>query len=235
MKLTAIAIDDEPVALAVIKNHAAMVPFLEMKGFFTNAFDAIDFLSKEKVDLLFLDIKMPDISGLDFLSSLPSPPMTVFTTAYSEHAVKSFELDAIDYLLKPFSLIRFMKACNKANSLLQLKQQNGTPATAKEQPDYIFVKSGYEQFRIVLEDILYLESAGNYVNFILTDRKLISRLSMQEAVDLLPMGAFTRVHRSYIVANNKIERADRNSLYIKNIPIPIGAAYAPAIERIFNL
>lgn len=235
MKLTAIAIDDEPVALAVIKNHAAMVPFLEMKGFFTNAFDAIDFLSKEKVDLLFLDIKMPDISGLDFLSSLPSPPMTVFTTAYSEHAVKSFELDAIDYLLKPFSLIRFMKACNKANSLLQLKQQHGTPAAVKEQPDYIFVKSGYEQFRIVLEDILYLESAGNYVNFILTDRKLISRLSMQEAVDLLPMGAFTRVHRSYIVANNKIERADRNSLYIKNIPIPIGAAYAPAIERIFNL
>lgn len=234
MKLTAIAIDDEPVALAVIKNHAAMVPFLEMKGFFTNAFDAIDFLSKEKVDLLFLDIKMPDISGLDFLSSLPYPPMTVFTTAYSEHAVKSFELDAIDYLLKPFSLIRFMKACNKANNLLQLKQQNGTPVN-KDQPDYIFVKSGYEQFRIVLDDILYLESAGNYVNFILTDRKLISRLSMQEAVDLLPIASFTRVHRSYIVANNKIERADRSSLYIKNIPIPIGAAYAPAIERILNL
>ncbi|MGF6846901.1 two-component system LytT family response regulator [Chitinophaga sp. W3I9] len=231
--MTAIAIDDEPVALAVIKNHAAKVPFLEMKGFFTNAFEAIDFLSKEKVDLLFLDIKMPDISGLDFLSSLPHPPMTVFTTAYSEHAVKSFELDAIDYLLKPFSLIRFMKACNKANNLLQLKQQNG-PAPGKEQTDYIFVKSGYEQFRIVLDDILYLESAGNYVNFILTDRKLISRLSMQEAVDLLPIGSFTRVHRSYIVANKKIERADRNSLYIKNIPIPIGAAYAPAIERIFN-
>lgn len=232
MKLTAIAIDDEPVALAVIKNHAAMVPFLEMRGFFTNAFDAIDFLSREKVDLLFLDIKMPDISGLDFLSSLPHPPMTIFTTAYSEHAVKSFELDAIDYLLKPFSLIRFMKACNKANSLLQLKQQNG--AAIREQTEYIFVKSGYEQFRVVLDDILYLESAGNYVNFILTDRKLISRLSMQEAVDLLPDAAFTRVHRSYIVANNKIERADRNSLYIKNIPIPIGAAYAPAIERILS-
>jgi DNA-binding LytR/AlgR family response regulator len=237
MKMTAIAIDDEPVALAVIKNHAAKVPFLEMKGFFTNAFDAIDFLSKEKVDLLFLDIKMPDISGLDFLSSLPHPPMTVFTTAYSEHAVKSFELDAIDYLLKPFSLIRFMKACNKANNLLQLKQHNsaGSGAVVKDQPEYIFVKSGYEQFRVVLEEILYLESAGNYVNFILADRKLISRLSMQEAVDLLPTGAFTRVHRSYIVANNKIERADRNSLYIRNIPIPIGAAYAPAIERIFNL
>ncbi|MFY0254443.1 LytR/AlgR family response regulator transcription factor [Chitinophaga sp. 30R24] len=233
MKLTAIAIDDEPVALAVIKNHAAMVPFLEMKGFFTNAFDAIDFLSKEKIDLLFLDIKMPDISGLDFLSSLAQPPMTVFTTAYSEHAVKSFELDAIDYLLKPFSLIRFMKACNKAHSLLQLKQQH--VGAVNKEPDYIFVKSGYEQFRIMLDDILYLESAGNYVNFILNDRKLMSRLSMQEAVELLPAASFTRVHRSYIVANNKIERADRSSLYIKNIPIPIGAAYAAAVERLLDL
>lgn len=231
--LTAIAIDDEPVALAVIENHASRVPFLEMKGFFTNAFEAIDFLSKEKVDLLFIDFKMPDISGLDFIGSLPNPPMTVFTTAYSEHAVKSFELDAIDYLLKPFSLIRFMKACNKANSLLQLKQQQGTTALVKE-PEYIFIKSGYEQFRVKLEDILYLESAGNYVNFVLTDKKLISRLSMQEAIDLLPVNTFTRVHRSYIVANNKIERADRNSLYICNVPIPIGAAYATAIEKIFS-
>ena len=234
MKLTAIAIDDEPVALAVIENHAAKVPFLEMKGFFTNAFEAIDFLSKEKVDLLFLDIKMPDISGLDFITSFPNPPMTVFTTAYSEHAVKSFELDAIDYLLKPFSLIRFMKACNKAHSMLQLKQQQTFGVQQKDLQEYIFIKSGYEQFRVMLDDILYLESAGNYVNFILSDRKLMSRLSMQEAIDLLPVNTFTRVHRSYIVANNKIERADRNSLYIRNMPIPIGAAYASAIEKIFN-
>ncbi|HVI44338.1 MAG TPA: LytTR family DNA-binding domain-containing protein [Chitinophaga sp.] len=231
MKLTAIAIDDEPVALAVIKNHAAMVPFLDIKGYFTNAFEAIDFLSREKIDLLFLDIKMPDISGLDFLSSLPQPPMTIFTTAYSEHAVKSFELDAVDYLLKPFSLIRFMKACNKAHNLWQLKQQS---VLVKEAPDYIFLKSGYEQFKIVLDDILYLESAGNYVNFILKDRRLISRLSMQEATDLLPVENFTRVHRSYIVANNKIERADRTSLYIKNIPIPIGAAYASLVDKLLG-
>lgn len=231
MKLAAIAIDDEPVALAVIKNHAAMVPFLEIKGFFTNAYEAMEFLSKEKVDLLFLDIKMPDISGLDFISSLPQPPMTIFTTAYSEHAVKSFELDAIDYLLKPFSLIRFIKACNKAHSLWQLKQQS---PQLKEAPAYIFLKSGYEQFKIMLEDILYLESAGNYVNFILKDRRLISRLSMQEAVDLLPAGLFTRVHRSYIVSNDKVERADRTSLYIRNVPIPIGAAYGAAVDNILG-
>ncbi|MBC9914196.1 LytR/AlgR family response regulator transcription factor [Chitinophaga varians] len=231
MKLAAIAIDDEPVALAVIKNHAAMVPFLEMKGYFTNAYEAMEFLSREKVDLLFLDIKMPDISGLDFISSLPQPPMTIFTTAYSEHAVKSFELDAVDYLLKPFSLIRFIKACNKAHSLWQLKQQSPQP---KEAPAYIFLKSGYEQFKIMLEDILYLESAGNYVNFILKDRRLISRLSMQEAMDLLPATFFTRVHRSYIVANDKVERADRTSLYIRNIAIPIGAAYGTAVDNILG-
>ncbi|NLR63560.1 response regulator transcription factor [Chitinophaga varians] len=232
MKLAAIAIDDEPVALAVIKNHAAMVPFLEMKGYFTNAYEAMEFLSREKVDLLFLDIKMPDISGLDFISSLPQPPMTIFTTAYSEHAVKSFELDAVDYLLKPFSLIRFIKACNKAHSLWQLKQKN--PPQAKEAPAYIFLKSGYEQFKIMLEDILYLESAGNYVNFILKDRRLISRLSMQEAMDLLPTALFTRVHRSYIVANDKVERADRTSLYIRNVAIPIGAAYGTAVDNILG-
>ncbi|MFB6454573.1 LytR/AlgR family response regulator transcription factor [Chitinophaga sp. Hz27] len=229
MKLTAIAIDDEPVALAVIKNHAAMVPYLEVKGYFTNAFEAMDFLSKEKVDLIFLDIKMPDISGLDFISSMPEPPMVVFTTAYSEHAVKSFELDAIDYLLKPFSLIRFIKACNKVHNLWLLKQK---PVPAKDVPDYIFVKSGYEQFKVILDEILYLESAGNYVNFVLKDRKLLSRLSMQEAMDALPGGLFTRVHRSFIVSNNKIERADRNALYITEMPIPIGAAYAEAVEEL---
>ncbi|WP_291912468.1 LytTR family DNA-binding domain-containing protein [Chitinophaga sp. CB10] len=231
MKMTAIAIDDEPVALTVIKNHAAMVPFMDVKGYFTNAFEAMDFLSREKVDLIFLDIKMPDISGLDFLSAMPEPPMAVFTTAYSEHAVKSFELDAIDYLLKPFSLTRFMKACNKVHNLWLLKHKSVT-AAPKEVPEYIFVKSGYEQFKIILDDILYLESAGNYVNFVLKDKKIISRLSMQEAMDLLPQSLFTRVHRSYIVANKKIERADRTALYIHHQPIPIGAAYAEEVEEL---
>ncbi len=229
MKLTAIAVDDEPVALSVITSHAAKVPFLEMKGLFTNAFEAMEHLNRERTDLLFLDIKMPDITGIDFLTSLTNPPMVVFTTAYSEHAVQSFELDAIDYLLKPFSLTRFLKACNKAHSLLQLKQQRVDPA-----PDYIFVKSGYEQYKLQLDDILYLESAGNYVNFVLKDRKLLSRLSMQEALDLLPGSLFTRVHRFFIVANSKVERIDRNFLYVREASISIGAAYGDAVARIWK-
>jgi two-component system LytT family response regulator len=112
--LSAIAIDDEPIALDVVKNLAEKIPFLSMKGFFTNAFEAADFLHKEKIDLIFLDIKMPDISGIDFLKTIPNPPMVIFTTAYSEHAVQSFELDAIDYLLKPFSLTRFLKSMQQS-------------------------------------------------------------------------------------------------------------------------
>lgn len=231
MKLTAIAIDDEPVALSVIKAHAQKVPFLEMKGFFTNAFEAMGYLGRGSTHLLFLDIRMPDISGMDLLTSLPQPPMVIFTTAYSEHAMQSFELDAIDYLLKPFSLNRFLKACNKAHSLLQLRQQSiaaGSPS------GYIFIKTGYEQCKVQLADILYLESAGNYVNFVLKDRKLLSRLSMQEALALLPAVQFTRVHRSYIVANAQVERIDRSTLHIGSTAIGIGAAYADAVARILN-
>lgn len=231
MKLTAIAIDDEPVALEVVRSHAAKVPFLEMKGFFTNAFEAADFLRRETVDVLFLDIKMPDINGIDFLTSLPEPPMVIFTTAYSEHAVQSFELDAIDYLLKPFSLARFLKACNKAYALSQFKQEKVLPP-APVTASYIFIKSGYEQLRVELDAILYLESAGNYVNFVLADKKVMSRLNMQEALALLPPALFTRVHRSFIVANNKVQRIDRNYLYVNQFPISIGAAYADAVEKV---
>lgn len=227
--MTAIAIDDEPVALSVIKAHAAKVPFLEIKGMFTNAFEAMELLRREKIDLLFLDIKMPDISGLDFLLSLHEPPMTIFTTAYSEHAVQSFELDAIDYLLKPFSLARFLKACNKAHSLLLLKQERSQSSSF---PNYIFIKSGYEQFKVQLDEVLYLESAGNYVNFILRDKKVMSRLSMQEAMALLPVAQFTRVHRSFIIANHKIDRIDRTCIYIGQAVIPIGAAFGDAVNRI---
>lgn len=229
--MTAIAIDDEPVALSVIQAHAAKVPFMELRGTFTNAFEAMELLRKEKIDLLFLDIKMPDISGLDFLTSLHEPPMTIFTTAYSEHAVKSFELDAIDYLLKPFSLARFLKACNKAHTLLQLKQEKAI-GNSSHAPDYIFIKSGYEQYKVKLEEVLYLESAGNYVHFILQDKKVLSRLSMQEALALLPESRFTRVHRSYIVANDKVDRIDRSCLYIRQAVIPVGAAFGEAVSRI---
>lgn len=225
--LAAIAIDDEPVALEVVKSLAAKIPFLHMKAFFTNAFDAVDYLHKEKPDLIFLDIKMPDISGIDFLKSIPNPPMVIFTTAYSEHAVQSFELDAIDYLLKPFSLTRFLKACNKAREQYELRQHTHTASPAS-----LFIKSGYGQVRVELHDILYAESSGNYVQFVLFDKKITSRLTMSEAEALLPAAHFIRIHRSYIVAKKYITKLEKNSVWIQQTELPVGASYAHEVAKI---
>lgn len=227
--LKAIAIDDEPIALDVIKNLSSKISFIEWKGFFTDAFKALDVLQKEKIDLIFLDIKMPDISGIDFLRSIPDPPMVIFTTAYSEHAVQSFELDAIDYLLKPFSLSRFLKACNKANEQYELKKisNNQTPSEKS-----IFIKSGYEQIHVALNDILYAESNGNYMQFVLADKKILSRLTMSETEALLPAGLFIRIHRSYIVSKKQITKIEKNNVWIHNIELPVGANYANEVAKI---
>ena len=229
--LKAIAIDDEPIALEVVKSLSSKIAFIELLDCFTNAFKAIDFLQKEKVDLIFLDIKMPDISGIDFLKSLSHPPMVIFTTAYSEHAVQSFELDAIDYLLKPFSLSRFLKACNKANEQLLFRNKI---ATALPEPSAIFIKSGYEQIKVEPADILYVESSGNYMQFVLDNRKIASRLTMSEVEALLPPLDFIRIHRSYIVSKKQIQKMDRKSIWIKQTELPIGAAYVLEIEKLLK-
>lgn len=227
--LSAIAIDDEPFALEVVKSLSAKVPFLQLQSCFTNAFEALAYLQQQKTDLIFLDIKMPDISGIDWLKSVAHPPMIIFTTAYSEHAVESFELDAVDYLLKPFSLSRFLKAVSKANELHRLRN---AVQDKEVHVDHIFIKSGYDQIRIDFNDIVYLQSAGNYVQFILADNKILSRLTMNEAESLLPAALFTRIHRSYIVARNKITRIDRNNVWIADICLPAGPGYSTGIEQI---
>ena len=229
--LKAVAIDDEPMALEVIRSLSARIPFLSLEAVFTNAYEAMGYLQKEKVDLLFLDIKMPDISGIEFLRSYSHPPMVVFTTAYSEHAVQSFELDAIDYLLKPFSQSRFLKACHKAYELYELKRKNGPTAA----PGHIFIKSGYGQVRVGLDDILYVQSTGNYMQFVLPEEKILSRLTMAEAEALLPVPDFLRVHRSYIVAREKVTRVEKGSVWVRERELPIGAGYAREIAKITGL
>ena len=216
--MKAIAIDDEPLALEVVKSHASKVPFLELSAVFTDAFKALEYLQREKVDLIFLDIKMPDISGIDFFSSLSKKPLVIFTTAYSEHAVTSFELDAVDYLLKPFSLTRFIKSCNKANELYNFRN-------SAEPSDFIFVKDGYDQLKINYDDILFLEAAGNYVTFMLKDKKVLTRSTFQEALNLLPGDKFVRVHRSYIVSVTKIDKIERHQVTIQKNLVPVSGAY----------
>jgi len=239
--MIAIAIDDEPKALDIVRVFSEKVPFLELKATFQDAFEALDFLQKEAVDLIFLDIKMPDISGLEFLKVLSNPPLVIFTTAYAEHAVQSYDFDAIDYLLKPFALSRFLKACTKANEVLKsrggameeeskrqlLSNAGATPAALES----IFVKNSYEQVRVMLDDILYLEAGGNYVVFVTKQQKIASRMTMSEAENLLPKERFVRIHRSYIVAKDKIERFDRYEVCIQNQLIPIGANYSTSQLR----
>jgi two-component system LytT family response regulator len=224
--MIAIAIDDEPIALDIVAAHANKVPFIDLKEKFTNAFEAVTYLQQHKVDLIFLDIKMPDISGIDFLKALTKPPLVIFTTAYSEHAVQSFELDAVDYLLKPFSLSRFLKACNKAKELFDLR--NNSP---ERKADFIFVKDGYEQVKVVLADILFIEASGNYTQVNLTGGKLVStRITINELAELLPAKEFIRTHRAFIIAKDKVNRYDRSQIWIGDKVIPIGSTYSECLK-----
>jgi len=225
--MKAIAIDDEPIALEIIKSHAAKVPFLELKAEFTDAFKALEYLQKETVDLIFLDIKMPDISGIEFFNSLTKKPLLIFTTAYSEHAVTSFEMDAVDYLLKPFSLARFIKGCNKAFELYNFRN-------SAEASDHLFIKTGYEQQKVFYDEILYVEATGNYVSFVLKDKTILSRSTFVEATTLLPADKFVRVHRSFIVAVNKISKVEKQQVTIGKAIIPISEAYSQNLAAILK-
>lgn len=224
--MIAIAIDDEPIALDIVKSHASKVPYLNLEAVFTNAFDAVAFLQKNKVDLIFLDIKMPDISGIDFLHSLSNPPLVIFTTAYAEHAVKGFELNALDYLLKPFSLSRFLKACNKAEELYSFRKNIAFP----DEPVHLFIKDGYEQIRVAIEDIAFIEAAGNYTLVHLSDHSTLStRMPIGEMHTLLSQQRFIRTHRAFIVAKKAVTKFDRVQIWIGTRLIPVGPTYASCL------
>lgn len=214
--LHTIAIDDEPMALEVIKAHAAKVPFLDLRKVFTDAILALEYIRNEQVDLIFLDIKMPDISGMELAEMIPKDTMVVFTTAYSEHAVKSFELDAMDYLLKPFNLGRFLKACQKAQEWHDLKKGNAA--------GNIFVKTGYEQVKVNFDDLLFCEANGNYVNFQLPKEKILSRMTLAEVEKILPSN-FVKSHRSFLVNIQHIQKIERHQLTVGDKLVPISVSF----------
>ena len=161
---------------------------------------------------------MPDISGIDLFNSLSKKPMEIFTTAYSENAVAGFELDAVDYLLKPFSLARFLKSCNKAFELYNFRN-------ATETPDHLYIKTGHEQVKVMYDEICYVEATGNYVTFVLKDKNILSRSTFIEAINLLPQEKFVRVHRSYVVALSKIDKVERNQVTVNKAAVPVSEAY----------
>ena len=226
MKITAVAIDDEPNALEIIEIHASKISFLELKHVFRDALKAIEWLQDNQVDLLFLDINMPHLSGLQFRSIIGEEPLIVFTTAYSEFAVESYDLNALDYLLKPITFERFLKAISKAKKQLNSgKEQNLIPIDMPATNNQLFIKSSKKLYRISASDILYLEKDGNYIMFHTTNKKILSRLNMQQVLELLPQAYFLRVHKSFIINLDHIDYLETHQVIVQGVKIPISKPY----------
>lgn len=237
--LKCIAIDDEPLALRQISAYIAKIPYLELAATFNNAIEAQQRLASERVDLIFVDINMPDLNGVDFVRALTDRPMVVFTTAYSEYAIDGFKLDAVDYLLKPFSFADFSRAAAKANLLYELRQgrlpaqpDSDSEATPKDR-EYISVKADYKVSLVRIADIVYIESEGEYVRMHLCDGSTITtlfRLKNMEAA--LPSEQFMRVHRSYIVNLRAIRSYVRGRIFLSDTEyVPIGENYKEAFQN----
>lgn len=223
MTYTCIIVDDEPLAQDVLESHIEKLPNLQLIKKCSNAFEAQQVLSDEHVDMIFLDIQMPGLTGLEFLKTLKDPPAVIFTTAYSEHAVEGFELDATDYLVKPVPFERFFKAVNKAIHYINLE---GNEASAEaEEDDYIFVKADKKIVKIMLDDILYIEGLKDYVMIYTDEQRIITLQTMKNLEERLPAARFRRVHRSFIISVNKLKSVSGNFVEIKDKQIPLGKHY----------
>jgi two-component system LytT family response regulator len=225
MKINCIAIDDEPLALDVIGHHAEKIPYLNLSAKITNSLEAIDVLHKVKIDLVFLDIQMPDLTGFELLRTLNNKPLVIFTTAYPNYALESYELDAIDYLVKPIPFDRFLKSVNKVKQRISTPVETIQTSSSRPSPEFIFIKTEYKTVKIFLDDILYIESEKDYVAFQLKNEKILSLLSMKSVEEYLPKENFIRVHRSFIVAFNKIQEIERYNIIIDKKMIPVGDNY----------
>ncbi len=232
MKYTCIIVDDEPLAQDVLENYVAKFENLTLLGKCNNAKEAEQKLKDAKVDIMFLDINMPGISGLEFIRQLEEPPAVIFTTAHAEHAVEGFELNAMDYLLKPFSFDRFTKAVNKAIHYLTLELQE--EKANSDEDDHMFVKADKKIVKIKLEDILYIEGLKDYVMIFIPGQRIITLQTMKNLEQRLPTGKFIRVHRSFIISVDKLKAVASHSVEIGEKQIPIGKNYKEAFMKLIE-
>lgn len=227
--IRAIAIDDEPLALQVVQKYASEIPIISLEATFTDAIGALAYLKKHLTDLLILDIMMPDISGINLFRALPEKPLVIFTTAHPQFAVEGFELEAIDYLMKPIKFERFLKALQKVEKALAVK--HGIPS---ETEFFIIVKSGYKSVRLAIHEIEYVEGLDDYVKFHMAgvgNPMVLSLMSLKSVIEKLPPGQFMRVHRSYVVPVKKIQSVRNKMITIGQKQIPIGDTYLETIQQ----
>ena len=231
MTISCVAIDDEPIALEVLEEYMSRTPNLELLKTFTDGFKAIEFIKENKVQLIFLDIQMPQITGIQLLKSLPEPPLVIFTTAYSNYAIEGFNLNAIDFLLKPFEYDRFLKAINKAGEYI-LYRDRQTDAVAGS--GFIFVKSDYQIVKIDLTDISMIEGMDDYVKIFTSKKMILSNMTMKDILSKLPSPGFTRVHRSFIVSLSHIESVRNKRIKIGEKFIPVGDSFADSFYKLLG-
>ncbi|MCK9205082.1 MAG: response regulator transcription factor [Bacteroidales bacterium] len=236
MNIRCLIIDDEPLAQRVIERYAENLSYLEIVKKCNNALEAIEILHQQEIHLLFLDINMPRLSGMDFLKTIKNPPLVIITTAYSEYALQGYELDVIDYLMKPFAFDRFLKAVQKASELLRVK---GAPHaevhdTERAEDSFIFIKSSKKTYKVNLSEILYIEALGDYVKIYTNDKMIVSYQSLKNIESLLPAKSFPRIHKSFIIALSRIEMIEGNHVKIRDRLIPVGTNFKAEFERLIK-
>jgi len=231
VQLKCLVVDDEPLAQNVIENYLANFSFIRLIAKCDNALIALEWIKKQKIDLIFLDVSMPFISGIDFIKTLKDPPVVILTTAHKEFAIESYELNVLDYLLKPISFERFLKAINKLNmETAEIKK----PVTTSAKDDaFIYVKSEKKNVKILLRDILFIESLKDYIKIHTGDKTIITQVPISTIEQRLPDN-FLRIHRSFIVAKDKITAYTQHDLEIGKLQIPIGRNYKAIVQRIFS-
>ena len=235
MKIRCIAIDDEPLAVKKIAGYIQKVPFLELAAECRSASEAMSIIYSTDIQLLFIDINMPEISGMEFVKSLTTKPYIVFTTAYSEYAVEGFEVEAVDYLLKPITFSNFLKAANKVKNRIDLNARN--PLEVSTPPiDHLYVKSNYKLIRIDLDNIQYVESQHEYIKiFLLTGVSVLTKISLKAIEEQLPASRFMRVHRSYIVSLSEVTVVERNRIVMDGkLYIPVGDQYKETFQKFID-
>lgn len=235
MTYTCLIIDDEQPARELLKNYVEKVPHLKLVKTCKNALEAIEMINNQPIDLIFLDIQMPDLTGIDMLKSLRHQPLTIFTTAYQEFALEGYQLDVADYLLKPFPFNRFVQAVNKACELIEIRHNKKTTSSPIDRSDTLIIKAEHKLYKIITEDIRYIEGLREYVTYHLADRKIISLQALKDIDVNLKNNGFVRVHKSFIVNKKWVEMIEGNQLKVGDKNIPVGASYkSQVLKEIFE-
>ena len=235
IKISCVIVDDEPMALNLVESYVEKTPFLELKQKCSSAIEALEYIKEHPVDLLFLDIQMPDLTGIEFSKMLPKDTRVIFTTAFDHYALEGFKVEALDYLLKPFDYAEFLAAANKAATWFELVKGKKQPVVS-EAKEFLFVKSEYKQLRIKLSDVLYFEGLKDYIKIWLKDnpKPILTLMSLKSLQEELPETQFLRVHRSFIVSLKNIEVIERSQIIINNQRITVSEQYKPAFLEFVN-